>query len=61
MVKKRKIQHMEYFDKKRNRWIKVMVEKVDDKLLEMHDYVIAQIDIHTTMEEMKDGIKPEKN
>lgn len=52
---------MEYFDKKRNRWIKVMVEKVDDKLLEMHDYVIAQIDIHTTMEEMKDGIKPEKN
>lgn len=52
---------MEYYDKRRKRWIKVVVDETDDKIRTMHDYVVAQIDIMTTMEEMKRGDKPEMN
>ena len=62
MVKKlTSTKYMEYYDKRRNRWVKVVVDETDDKIRTMHDYVIAQIDIMTTMEEIKRVEKPERN
>jgi len=62
MVKKRKAHRMEYFDKEKKKWIKVaMGEVVDEKVMHMHDFVVAQIEIMTTIEEMNTGLSPEKN
>jgi len=62
MVKKlTSTKYMEYYDKRRNRWVKVVVDETDDKIRTMHDYVVAQIDIMTTMEEIKRGERPERN
>jgi len=61
MVKKHKQHNLEYYDKEKKKWIKVMMDEVDETVLSMHDYVIAQIEIATTKEEIKNGDSPEKN
>tara|TARA_R100000900_G_scaffold142883_1_gene125114 strand:+ start:621 stop:806 length:186 start_codon:yes stop_codon:yes gene_type:complete len=61
MVKKHKQHNLEYYDKKKKKWIKVVMDEVDETVLHMHDYVVAQIDIATTVEEIKNGDCPEKN
>jgi len=45
--------HLEYFDKKKNKWIRVPERKFTEEALKVYDFINAQMEIECLIEEME--------
>jgi len=63
MTRKKVKRYLEYFDKKKDAWIRINDENYSEEATKIFDYITAEIEINCLIEEMNTNIndKGEKN
>ena len=59
MTKKKLKRYLEYFDKKKDAWIRIQDDNYSEESIKVYDYIMAEIEISCLMEEMNQEINDE--
>mgnify|MGYP003132370316 CR=1 FL=1 len=59
MTRKKIKRYLEYFDKKKDAWIRIQDDNYSEESIKVYDYIMAEIEISCLMEEMNQEINDE--
>lgn len=59
MTKKKVKRYLEFFDKKKDTWIRVQDDSYSEEATKIYDYIMAEIEINCLIEDLKQA-KDEK-
>ena len=59
MTNKKLKRYLEYFDKKKDAWIRIQDDNYSEESIKIYDYIMAEIEISCLMEAMNQEINDE--